>query len=162
MEHEKGAGQLQTGLGEPQDHSVRGQHDHRRCDVRHSLVAIVIELQNCTQIHGASMNISVKINVFISYHFHGSNTLPLKFEHTSYLIFVELKKKKKYLHNFEILCFYHCAAILKIGFYFQNVGYGRGATGLVLYVISFLTTVGNAMVLHAIRTERRLQTVSIL
>jgi hypothetical protein len=40
------------------------------------------------------------------------------------------------------------------------VGYGRGATGLVLYILSFLTTVGNAMVLHAIRTERRLQTVS--
>ena len=44
-------------------------------------------------------------------------------------------------------------------FHFQNVGYGRGATGLVLYILSFLTTVGNAMVLHAIRTERRLQTV---
>ena len=34
------------------------------------------------------------------------------------------------------------------------------AAGLALYVLSFLTFVGNAMVLHAIRTEKSLQTVS--
>lgn len=33
-------------------------------------------------------------------------------------------------------------------------------TGIALYVLSLLTFVGNAMVLHAIRTEKRLQTVS--
>ncbi len=33
------------------------------------------------------------------------------------------------------------------------------ATGVGLYSLSFLTFVGNAMVLHAIRTEKRLQTV---
>ena len=33
-------------------------------------------------------------------------------------------------------------------------------TGIMLYVLSLLTFVGNAMVLHAIRTEKRLQTVS--
>ncbi|CAB4059784.1 HRH1 [Lepeophtheirus salmonis] len=33
-------------------------------------------------------------------------------------------------------------------------------TGLGLYIFSFTTFVGNAMVLHAIRTEKRLQTVS--
>lgn len=32
--------------------------------------------------------------------------------------------------------------------------------GMGLYLLSFLTFVGNAMVLHAIRTEKRLQTVS--
>ena len=32
-------------------------------------------------------------------------------------------------------------------------------TGILLYVLSFLTFVGNAMVLHAIRTDKRLQTV---
>ncbi|XP_023335304.1 histamine H1 receptor [Eurytemora carolleeae] len=50
-----------------------------------------------------------------------------------------------------------------ISFYlnlYQNAGYGRWVVGLVLYIISFLTTVGNGLVLHAIRTERRLQTVS--
>jgi hypothetical protein len=36
---------------------------------------------------------------------------------------------------------------------------GDVATGIGLYVLSFLTFVGNAMVLHAIRTEKRLQTV---
>ena len=41
-----------------------------------------------------------------------------------------------------------------------NVGVGGVATGIALYVLSFLTFVGNAMVLHAIRTEKRLQTVS--
>ena len=35
-------------------------------------------------------------------------------------------------------------------------------TGIMLYVLSLLTFVGNAMVLHAIRTDKRLQTVSIL
>ena len=34
-------------------------------------------------------------------------------------------------------------------------------TGIMLYVLSLLTFVGNAMVLHAIRTDKRLQTVSI-
>jgi hypothetical protein len=66
MEYEKGAGQIQTGLGEPQDHLVRGQHDHRRGDVRHGLVAIVIGLQTCTKIRGACMKISLKINTFVS------------------------------------------------------------------------------------------------
>ena len=33
--------------------------------------------------------------------------------------------------------------------------------GIVMYMLSLVTVVGNAMVLHAIRTERRLQTVSI-
>ena len=32
-------------------------------------------------------------------------------------------------------------------------------TGIGLYILSFITFVGNAMVLHAIRTEKRLQTV---
>jgi len=32
--------------------------------------------------------------------------------------------------------------------------------GIGMYMLSLLTVVGNAMVLHAIRTERRLQTVS--
>lgn len=32
--------------------------------------------------------------------------------------------------------------------------------GVALYTLSFLTLAGNTMVLHAIRTERRLQTVS--
>ena len=32
-----------------------------------------------------------------------------------------------------------------------NVGVGGVATGIALYVLSFLTFVGNAMVLHAIR-----------
>lgn len=32
--------------------------------------------------------------------------------------------------------------------------------GLVLSLLSLLTFIGNAMVLHAVRTERRLQTVS--
>lgn len=32
--------------------------------------------------------------------------------------------------------------------------------GIVMYLLSLVTVVGNAMVLHAIRTERRLQTVS--
>ena len=32
-------------------------------------------------------------------------------------------------------------------------------TGIALYVLSLLTFVGNAMVLHAIRTDKRLQTV---
>ena len=41
-----------------------------------------------------------------------------------------------------------------------DVGVGGVATGIALYVLSFLTFVGNAMVLHAIRTEKRLQTVS--
>jgi hypothetical protein len=62
---------------------------------------------------------------------------------------VSLKFHHRFLHSAVV-------TLLK----FQNVGYGRGATGLVLYVLSFLTTVGNAMVIHAIRTERRLQTVS--
>jgi hypothetical protein len=44
MECEKGAGQLQTGLGELQEHLGGGQHDHRRSDVCHGLLAIVIEL----------------------------------------------------------------------------------------------------------------------
>ena len=43
-----------------------------------------------------------------------------------------------------------------------DVGVGGVATGIALYVLSFLTFVGNAMVLHAIRTEKRLQTVSEL
>ena len=34
-------------------------------------------------------------------------------------------------------------------------------TGIGLYILSLLTFVGNAMVLHAIRTDKRLQTVSI-
>lgn len=34
--------------------------------------------------------------------------------------------------------------------------------GIGMYLLSLLTVVGNAMVLHAIRTERRLQTVSAL
>ena len=33
-------------------------------------------------------------------------------------------------------------------------------TGIMLYILSLLTFVGNAMVLHAIRTDKRLQTVS--
>ena len=33
------------------------------------------------------------------------------------------------------------------------------AAGVAMYALSFLTFVGNAMVLHAIRTEKRLQTV---
>ena len=33
-------------------------------------------------------------------------------------------------------------------------------TGILLYILSLLTFVGNAMVLHAIRTDKRLQTVS--
>jgi hypothetical protein len=33
-------------------------------------------------------------------------------------------------------------------------------TGIFLYILSLLTFVGNAMVLHAIRTDKRLQTVS--
>ena len=33
--------------------------------------------------------------------------------------------------------------------------------GIFMYMLSLVTVVGNAMVLHAIRTERRLQTVSI-
>ena len=33
-------------------------------------------------------------------------------------------------------------------------------TGIMLYTLSLLTFVGNAMVLHAIRTDKRLQTVS--
>jgi hypothetical protein len=32
--------------------------------------------------------------------------------------------------------------------------------GICMYMLSLVTVVGNAMVLHAIRTERRLQTVS--
>ena len=32
-------------------------------------------------------------------------------------------------------------------------------TGIALYILSLLTLVGNAMVLHAIRTDKRLQTV---
>ena len=32
-------------------------------------------------------------------------------------------------------------------------------TGIGLYILSLATLVGNAMVLHAIRTEKRLQTV---
>jgi hypothetical protein len=32
--------------------------------------------------------------------------------------------------------------------------------GIAMYVLSLVTVVGNAMVLHAIRTERRLRTVS--
>jgi hypothetical protein len=44
MEHEKGAGQLQTGLGEPQDHLVRGQHDYRLGDVRHGLMVALVEM----------------------------------------------------------------------------------------------------------------------
>jgi hypothetical protein len=36
--------ELQTGLGEPQEHLGGGQHDHRRSDVCHGLLAIVIEL----------------------------------------------------------------------------------------------------------------------
>jgi hypothetical protein len=32
--------------------------------------------------------------------------------------------------------------------------------GIFMYLLSLVTVVGNAMVLHAIRTERRLQTVS--
>jgi hypothetical protein len=44
MEHEKGAGQLQTGLGEPQEHLGGGQHDHHRSDVRYGLLAIILEL----------------------------------------------------------------------------------------------------------------------
>ena len=35
-------------------------------------------------------------------------------------------------------------------------------TGILLYILSLLTFVGNAMVLHAIRTDKRLQTVSQL
>ena len=34
-------------------------------------------------------------------------------------------------------------------------------TGILLYILSLLTFVGNAMVLHAIRTDKRLQTVSL-
>lgn len=34
--------------------------------------------------------------------------------------------------------------------------------GIVLTFLCLLTTVGNAMVLHAVRTERRLQSVSML
>ena len=34
-------------------------------------------------------------------------------------------------------------------------------TGLALYTLALCTTVGNALVIHAIRTEKRLQTVSI-
>jgi len=34
-------------------------------------------------------------------------------------------------------------------------------TGIGLYILSLLTFVGNAMVLHAIRTDKRLQTVRI-
>jgi hypothetical protein len=32
--------------------------------------------------------------------------------------------------------------------------------GIVMYLLSLVTVMGNAMVLHAIRTDRRLQTVS--
>ena len=34
--------------------------------------------------------------------------------------------------------------------------------GAALYLLSFVTIVGNAMVMHAFRTEKRLQTVSVL
>ena len=44
----------------------------------------------------------------------------------------------------------------------QGQEYGRWGVGLVLYSLSFLTTLGNGLVLHAIRTERRLQTVGLL
>ena len=40
-----------------------------------------------------------------------------------------------------------------------DVTFSSVATGIGLYVLSFMTFVGNAMVLHAIRTEKRLQTV---
>ena len=35
------------------------------------------------------------------------------------------------------------------------------AMGFTLFVLCTLTIVGNAMVLHAVRTDRRLQTVSV-
>jgi hypothetical protein len=44
MENERGADQLTSGLGEPQENLGRGQHDYRRGDVRHGLPAIVTEL----------------------------------------------------------------------------------------------------------------------
>jgi hypothetical protein len=83
-----------------------------------------------------SRNIHVDKYVYLLYIISREETVSLKFHH-------------KFLHS---------TVVTLINF--QNVGYGRGATGLVLYVLSFLTTVGNAMVIHAIRTERRLQTVS--
>ena len=41
----------------------------------------------------------------------------------------------------------------------EAIGLSVVATGIGLYTFSFLTVFGNAMVLHAIRTEKRLQTV---
>lgn len=46
---------------------------------------------------------------------------------------------------------------LTAGHLFQDV-----ALGILLGSLSMLTFVGNAMVLHAVRTEKRLQTVSII
>jgi hypothetical protein len=43
-ERERGAGKLQTGLREPQEHIGGGRHGHRRGNVRHGRLAIVIEL----------------------------------------------------------------------------------------------------------------------
>lgn len=46
-----------------------------------------------------------------------------------------------------------------------NVGLNLGLAvpmGILMYMLSLVTVVGNAMVLHAIRTERRLRTVSII
>jgi hypothetical protein len=54
MERERGAGQV--GLGEPKEHLLRDHYDQRRSDVRYGLLAIVIELQNCTEICGACLN----------------------------------------------------------------------------------------------------------
>jgi hypothetical protein len=44
MERQRGAGRLEGGLGEPQEPLVRGQHDYRRGEVRHGLMAVLVEL----------------------------------------------------------------------------------------------------------------------
>jgi hypothetical protein len=43
LEHEIRAGQFKPGLGEPQEHLGRGQHDHRCGDVRHSLPVTAVQ-----------------------------------------------------------------------------------------------------------------------
>jgi hypothetical protein len=44
MERQREAGRLQVALGEPQEHLVRGQHDYHQGDVRHGLMAVLVEL----------------------------------------------------------------------------------------------------------------------
>ena len=61
--------------------------------------------------------------------------------------------------------FVYDAAELEDGLEAYNVTSAAELTWLVpigaaLYLLSFVTIVGNAMVMHAFRTEKRLQTVS--